>query len=207
MGTKLIPGEFDAISAALPDEPYFVLLARDMSAPEMLHQWADKRRKRVHDEAGAEYTERQILDLRKCTEADATADEMRVWRAANEGRWRIEPGTRRARRAGPDHDDVEQICAAAVKAIGNMFGIPSQFHSARIVREKASARPIGSPDFNGTIYRLGYRVTGDFDDDAEYRLDVPAMRAQGQLIADAEIVQIGEGNPFDLTVQIVGFFQ
>lgn len=208
MGTKLIPGEFDAISAALPDEPYFVLLARDNSAPEMLHQWADRRRKRVHEEAGSEYTDRQVLDLRKCTEADACADDMRIWRAANEGRWRLEPGSRRARRGYPTSEETDEICNATVKAIGNAFGIPSQFHSSRITLENVAGRPLGSPDFNGSLHYMRFHVIAEHDDNVRIpTLDVQAMRAQGQIIADAEISMIADGNPFRLSVRVVAFYE
>jgi len=43
MSTKLEPGKFDWYAAALPDEPYFIVLARDDSAPRIVRDWADRR--------------------------------------------------------------------------------------------------------------------------------------------------------------------
>lgn len=43
MGTKLNPGKFDCYENAAPDEPMFVLLARDPMAPVLVRLWADLR--------------------------------------------------------------------------------------------------------------------------------------------------------------------
>lgn len=43
MGTKNNPGKFDCYHEAGPDEPMFVLLARDPLAPLLVEAWADKR--------------------------------------------------------------------------------------------------------------------------------------------------------------------
>lgn len=43
MGTKLKPGKFDCYENAAPDEPMFVLLARDPMAPVLVRLWADLR--------------------------------------------------------------------------------------------------------------------------------------------------------------------
>lgn len=43
MGTKNNPGQFDCYDAADPDEPIFVLLARDPSAPALVVAWATLR--------------------------------------------------------------------------------------------------------------------------------------------------------------------
>lgn len=43
MGTKNNPGEYDCYNNAEPDEPMFVLLARDSSAPEHVLAWAKER--------------------------------------------------------------------------------------------------------------------------------------------------------------------
>lgn len=45
MGTKDKPGDFDCYAAAAPDEPMFVLLARDPSAPLLVSLWATIREK------------------------------------------------------------------------------------------------------------------------------------------------------------------
>jgi len=43
MGTKLKPSPFDCYANAEPDEPLFVLLARDPLAPILVRLWADLR--------------------------------------------------------------------------------------------------------------------------------------------------------------------
>lgn len=43
MGTKNDPGKFDCYSRAEPDEPMFVLLARDPIAPRLVREWAAQR--------------------------------------------------------------------------------------------------------------------------------------------------------------------
>jgi hypothetical protein len=40
MGTKNNPGAFDCYAAAAPDEPMFILLARDKHAPTLIWLWA-----------------------------------------------------------------------------------------------------------------------------------------------------------------------
>lgn len=41
MGTKSNPGKFDCYDKAEPDEPLFVLLARDETAADFVELWAD----------------------------------------------------------------------------------------------------------------------------------------------------------------------
>lgn len=41
MGTKNQPGQYDCYANAEPDEPMFVLLARDPLAPLLVRMWAD----------------------------------------------------------------------------------------------------------------------------------------------------------------------
>jgi len=69
MGTKNNPGKFDCYHAAEPDEPMFVLLARDPQAPNLVREWANLRR---------------LLDLKnedaaKVEEATMCADAMEAW--------------------------------------------------------------------------------------------------------------------------------
>lgn len=70
MGTKENPGRFDCYSAAEPDEPMFVLLARDPQAAGLVRQWAVEREKRTG------YTD-------KVSEALKAADDMDRWRLEN----------------------------------------------------------------------------------------------------------------------------
>ena len=43
MGTKSNPAPNDCYARALPDEPLFVLLARDLTAPSLIERWAELR--------------------------------------------------------------------------------------------------------------------------------------------------------------------
>lgn len=67
MGTKNNPGMFDCYDAAEPDEPMFVLLARDRMAPQLVRDWADARADAGEDRA-------------KVQEAYDCADAMDAWR-------------------------------------------------------------------------------------------------------------------------------
>ena len=70
MGTKRQPGQYDAYDKAELDEPFFTLLARDASAPQLISMWADMREK--HGEEAA-----VVAEARECAEA------MRAWRDHN----------------------------------------------------------------------------------------------------------------------------
>jgi hypothetical protein len=67
MGTKNKPGQYDCYSQAEPDEPMFVLLARDPMAPILVELWASLR-------------EERITNTLKGDEARICAQDMRVWR-------------------------------------------------------------------------------------------------------------------------------
>ena len=82
MGTKETPAKFDCYANALPDEPMFVLLARDPYASILVYQWAHHRRMEILD------GERPKSDLAVVEEAEACGKAMRVWRAENAGKWR-----------------------------------------------------------------------------------------------------------------------
>ena len=71
---------------ALPDEPAFVLLARDPAAPAWVAQWAAFRRIEIHSGA------RPLSDLPQVEAAERIAHDMRTWRADADGAWRIQPG-------------------------------------------------------------------------------------------------------------------
>lgn len=70
MGTKNHPGEYDCYVKAEPDEPMFVLLARDATAPQLVEMWATLR-ERHGEEAGV------VAEAREC------AASMREWRDHN----------------------------------------------------------------------------------------------------------------------------
>jgi len=71
MGTKINPGAFDCYHAAKPDEPMFVLLARDPLAPGLVRQWADHREKFASNDRS----------LAKAAEARRCADAMERWQS------------------------------------------------------------------------------------------------------------------------------
>lgn len=74
MGTKINPGEFDCMAKALPNEPFFILLARDSAAAGLVREWAGHRRGLI--EGGVRPRE----DIRKVHEAQRLAAQMDAWR-------------------------------------------------------------------------------------------------------------------------------
>jgi hypothetical protein len=82
MGTKENPGRFDCHAAALPDEPVFVLLARDPLFEELVETWARRR------ELAVRCGERPMTDQNKVHEAQEIARRGAQWRRVNNGRWR-----------------------------------------------------------------------------------------------------------------------
>lgn len=82
MGTKNNPGLNDCYSRALPDEPMFVLLARDIHAPEVIRFWMQLRSDDI-DTGLAPPTDTAIVN-----EAEACTLDMEVWRERNDGKWR-----------------------------------------------------------------------------------------------------------------------
>lgn len=69
MGTKEKPGQFDCYEKAEPDEPMFVLLARDPLAAPLVRAWAAARECMAVDQS----------DIDKAEEALRCADEMKEW--------------------------------------------------------------------------------------------------------------------------------
>lgn len=67
MGTKNNPGQYDCYEKAEPDEPMFVLLARDPLAPILVELWAQLRWQMKTAEG------RQVEEAGECAEA------MRDW--------------------------------------------------------------------------------------------------------------------------------
>jgi hypothetical protein len=85
MGTKEKPGQFDCYELALPDEPMFILLARDPSAPATVEAWALRRLGMIRNGQAS------LDDAAKATEAFVCANQMRNWRQNNNGKWRQLP--------------------------------------------------------------------------------------------------------------------
>jgi hypothetical protein len=82
MGSKNEPGQFDCYENAMPDEPMFILLARDPLAPELVERWAARRSLDIAT------CIRPIEDRPMVDEARECAEKMREWRKANDGAWR-----------------------------------------------------------------------------------------------------------------------
>ena len=78
MGTKDKPGDYDCYGKALPDEPMFVLLARDIDAPYAVREWARNFRDRQPDDQDFD---QEIERQRKYDEALNCAAAMERWRA------------------------------------------------------------------------------------------------------------------------------
>ena len=74
MGTKTNPGPFDCYAAADPDEPIFILTARDPAAPDAIEDWADIRSKMIR------HGTKPDSDWQMIFEARAIAQQMRDWR-------------------------------------------------------------------------------------------------------------------------------
>ncbi len=72
MGTKTNPGRFNCHAAALPDEPIFTVLARDLAMPALVRFWVDERiRLGLLQDAD---------DMNKLNEARLVADAAALWR-------------------------------------------------------------------------------------------------------------------------------
>lgn len=91
MGTKNNPAAYDCYANALPDEPMFVLLARDPTASMLVRAWATQREYDIRSGV------RPHSDMAMVHEANECAAAMTVWRAANDGKWR----RAEARRSSP----------------------------------------------------------------------------------------------------------
>lgn len=95
MGTKNNPAPNDCYAKALPDEPMFVLLARDPAAPDTVRAWV-KFRAQVEGNDKRLETGISVEDLRTKNaafselqhEALRCADAMENWRSSNDGKWR-----------------------------------------------------------------------------------------------------------------------
>jgi hypothetical protein len=80
MGTKRDPGAFDCYANAEPDEPMFVLLARDPAAADLVEQWADARADLIAAGKKPATDRGMVAEARQCAIA------MRRWRAQHRGR-------------------------------------------------------------------------------------------------------------------------
>lgn len=76
MGSKNNPGEFDCFANAEPDEPMFILLARDIAAPATVEKWIEYREGLITIGEKPETDRAMIAEARQCVDA------MVAWRKA-----------------------------------------------------------------------------------------------------------------------------
>lgn len=85
MTAKTEIGPFDALDKALPNEPRFVLLARDPAAPAAITEWARIRRNLAYKRFGDSPRKRDRTvfeaELAQAAQAEEIAERMQVWRA------------------------------------------------------------------------------------------------------------------------------
>lgn len=77
MATKNVPARFDCYAHAKPDEPMFILLARDPSAPTLVRSWSGQREMDIEGGTRPESDRAMVEEARQC------ARDMEAWRAAN----------------------------------------------------------------------------------------------------------------------------
>lgn len=82
MATKERPGQFDCYANAMPDEPMFILLARDPDFARLVHEWANKRERDI------KCGERPSEDFQMVNDARYCATQGANWRKNNFGTWR-----------------------------------------------------------------------------------------------------------------------
>lgn len=82
MGTKNSPAKFDCYGNALPDEPMFILLARDPDFHRLVCEWANRRDADIRCGLRPESDRAMVLEARQC------AADGQHWRKENNGAWR-----------------------------------------------------------------------------------------------------------------------
>ena len=80
MGTKQNPGPFDCYAAAAPDEPMFVLLARDSKAAALVNLWAAMERIELMNTPGFHWPPGSVD---KIEQAERVGCDMVDWRLSN----------------------------------------------------------------------------------------------------------------------------
>lgn len=154
MGTKLNPDPYDCFYAALPDEPYFVLLARDPSGAGIVSLWASERAAEIKQGLKPESDKALVIRARACAVA------MAEWRAANAGKWRMpSPADRAATTAladvvrernrqvteegwTPEHDD--QHTDGGLARVASFYAVVSTLDD----HERAALFPDGEFQFD-----------------------------------------------------------
>lgn len=82
MGTKANPGRYDCYANALPDEPIFVLLARDPDFERLVRSWCEQRQRAVFCGDRPEADHKLVEEAMECALRGAR------WRKDNFGKWR-----------------------------------------------------------------------------------------------------------------------
>jgi hypothetical protein len=82
MGSKNEPGKYDCYANALPDEPMFILLARDPDFYRLVNEWADRRANDISCGERPDTDGHLVVEARMCASKGAH------WRRANLGAWR-----------------------------------------------------------------------------------------------------------------------
>jgi len=82
MGTKANPGQYDCHAKALPNEPMFVLLARDPDFQHIVTHWALRREQAINR------GERPATDKEMVIEAIQCARDGAKWREDNFNKWK-----------------------------------------------------------------------------------------------------------------------
>jgi len=82
MGTKDNPGDFDCYGNALPDEPMFILLARDPDFYRLVMEWVNRRSADIRCGARPETDWQMVYEAQQC------ALDGEHWRRINNGKWR-----------------------------------------------------------------------------------------------------------------------
>lgn len=179
METKANPNPNGCLARALPDEPFLVLLARDLAAPKTIRFWAEERA-----QMGIEEVHEQ--DAEQLSEALETAEAMEAWRARNEGAWRgapptplepFEPSEEATSRAGHilafdplDSKRVAQAVADKLATFGFSLASPDPLNPLQLHEVVAAALVAGLSDYvnnaqslAGLVLRLDKRA-GQGDD-------------------------------------------
>jgi hypothetical protein len=78
MGTMIKPGQYDCLSKLKPDEPYFVLMARDPHAAALVRAWAEMRRAAIQNGIKPPDDRNQVEEALTC------ADHMDAYRYLRE---------------------------------------------------------------------------------------------------------------------------
>lgn len=82
MGTKINPGKFDCYDNALPNEPMFIMLARDPLFYEFVTAWAKRRGEAINCGDRPQDDSPMVSEAMRCAGDGAT------WRRQNLGKWR-----------------------------------------------------------------------------------------------------------------------